>query len=186
MTVVARTGQIDLEKADDCEDCKFRDQPLVVADWDPNDPKAATWVRLTPADPNSWVGGAIRYSSPYVRGAVGADGMVYAVTFADGGTNLGFHQGEVQGDGTVSWTIMLDGNNPLEVDLVLPALSHIDDFLALPEPYNKIEPHPQLAADPLDPNALYLVYHDLAQAPAYRADEDVNVYFRKLTRVSGS
>jgi hypothetical protein len=140
----------------------------------------------------SWVGGAVPDAIGRLHGAVAPDGRIYAVESYAGARLFGLYMGE-EGDVGVNWSLLKDGQHQaisIPVNTGQPL-----KYSALPAGYyggtSIIGPqfdNPRPAADPYDPNTLYVVYYDLKQAvggtPA--ADEDINVYLRVLTKSGAS
>ena len=84
----------------------------------------------------------------------------------------------------MTWDYLYDPSDlPLRIGLYTAKLydsSH--DYLPLPDDHQQIQMFPQLAPDPLDPNVLYAVFHDLVEPASGQPDEDADVFLVKLTR----
>jgi len=149
---------------------------------------AATWRGDYVTVGGHWVYGG--FPCPAVHG----DGSVYLAFIANAGYQ--FVRGQDPDPNTpedpMTWDYLYDSNDPndhLEVELIA---NDVNGFLPHVTNHGAVEMFPQFAAapktDPNDPDVLYVVYHDLVEAPPdpndpnYPEDVDVDVFLTKLRR----
>lgn len=136
----------------------------------------------------SWLGGPILGCYGFVTPCTTVDGRVYVAEYGSGSPAVKFFQGtditnpSDPNFGKVDWT-------PVETSQVDPDLlvmpmytAVVTRYLPLPTSHAAVYNFPRMAADPLDANILYVAYHDLKNAASGQADEDVNIYLRRLIR----
>lgn len=150
-----------------------------------------TYLRSTDGGHNWPYAGAIDGTGgvSFVTPCTSPDGKIYVAESGTSTTAFKFFQGtditnpSDPNFGKVTWvpleTDNVDPPDPLVVPLNAATATR---YLPLPSNHWAIRMWPKIAADPLDANILYVVYHDLAAAPSSRPDEDMDVYLRRLTR----